>query len=81
MPLVGASGAIAGLMGAYLALFPRAQLYQVFLFIRWKVPAWLYVGGWAALNLLLALAELGPLQGGGVSWWCHVGGFVAVGGA
>jgi membrane associated rhomboid family serine protease len=77
VPLVGASGAIAGLMGAYLALFPRAQLYQVFFFVRFKLPAWLYVGGWAVMNVLLGVATLGPGEpGGGVAWWCHVGGFV-----
>ncbi len=78
VPLVGASGAIAGLMGAYLALFPRAQLYQVVLFIRFKVPVRFYVGGWAALNVLLGMASLGPHGADGdVAWWCHVGGFVS----
>jgi membrane associated rhomboid family serine protease/Zn-finger nucleic acid-binding protein len=77
VPLVGASGAIAGLLGAYLALFPRAQLYQVFFFIRFKLPVWFYVGGWAALNLLVGLLTLNPrVNDEGVAWWCHVGGFV-----
>ena len=77
VPLVGASGAIAGLMGAYLALFPRAQLYQVFFFVRFKLPVWFYVGGWAVLNVLLGLVALDPhAPDGGVAWWCHVGGFV-----
>jgi membrane associated rhomboid family serine protease len=77
VPLVGASGAIAGLMGAYLAMFPRAQLYQVFFFLRFKLPAWFYVGGWAALNVLLGVVALGPhAPDAGVAWWCHVGGFV-----
>jgi membrane associated rhomboid family serine protease/Zn-finger nucleic acid-binding protein len=76
-PLVGASGAIAGLMGAYLGLFPRAKLYQVAFFIRWTVPAWFYVGGWALLNVLIGLAELNHVvPDGGVAWWAHVGGFV-----
>jgi membrane associated rhomboid family serine protease len=77
VPLVGASGAIAGLLGAYLALFPRAQLYQVFFFFRFKLPVWFYVGGWAALNLLVGLLTLDPrVKDEGVAWWCHVGGFV-----
>jgi membrane associated rhomboid family serine protease len=77
MPLVGASGAIAGLMGAYLGMFPRAKLYQVVFFIRWTVPAWFYVGGWALLNVLIGWAELNHVvPDGGVAWWAHVGGFV-----
>jgi membrane associated rhomboid family serine protease/Zn-finger nucleic acid-binding protein len=78
VPLVGASGAISGLMGAYLGLFPRARVYQVIFFIRWKMPAWLYLGGWAALNALVGAVELGNhAKGAGVAWWAHVGGFVA----
>jgi len=76
VPLVGASGAISGLLGAYLGLFPKARIYQVILFIRWKIPAFLYLGVWAAMNLLVGMAEQGGV-GGGVAWWAHVGGFVA----
>jgi membrane associated rhomboid family serine protease/Zn-finger nucleic acid-binding protein len=75
VPLVGASGAISGLLGAYLGLFPRARIYQVILFIRWKIPATLYLGVWAAINLLLGLANKAGESG--VAWWAHVGGFVA----
>ena len=78
VPLVGASGAIAGLMGAYLALFPRAQLYQVFLFIRWRLPVWFYLGGWIALNAAIGVAELNhSIPETNVAWWAHVGGFAA----
>jgi membrane associated rhomboid family serine protease/Zn-finger nucleic acid-binding protein len=77
MPLVGASGAIGGLMGAYLGLFPRAQLYQVFLFIRWRLPVWFYLGAWLAMNAALGLAELNHLGSSRVAWWAHVGGFGA----
>lgn len=78
LPLVGASGAIAGLMGAYLGLFPRAQLFQVFFFVRWKIPVWFYLGGWAALNVLIGVAELNHLiPEARVAWWAHVGGFTA----
>jgi membrane associated rhomboid family serine protease/Zn-finger nucleic acid-binding protein len=77
VPLVGASGAIAGLMGAYLVLFPRAQLYQVFFFVRFQLPVWFYVGGWAVLNVLVGLLTLNPkITDAGVAWWCHVGGVV-----
>lgn len=76
--MVGASGAIAGLMGAYLGLFPRAQLYQVFLFIRWRLPVWFYLGGWVALNTAIGVAELNrSVPASNVAWWAHVGGFVA----
>lgn len=76
--LLGASGAIAGLMGAYLGLFPRAHLYQVFLFIRWRLPAWFYLGGWFALNTAIGVAELNhSVPDSHVAWWAHVGGFVA----
>ncbi len=77
VPLVGASGAIAGLMGAYLALFPHAQLYHVWLFKRSTVPASVYIGLWAAMNVMLGLVALDPhTRSNGVAWWCHVGGFV-----
>ena len=76
--IVGASGAIAGLMGAYLGLFPRAHLYQVFLFIRWRLPVWLYLGGWLALNAALGIASRNAaIAATSVAWWAHVGGFVA----
>ena len=77
-PLVGASGAIAGLMGAYVGLFPRAHLYQVMLFIRWRVPVWFYLGAWVAMNALIGAAELQhAVPEAGVAWWAHVGGFAA----
>ncbi len=75
--IVGASGAIAGLMGAYLGLFPRAHLYQVFLFVRWRLPVWFYLGGWLALNAALGVASRDSAVGAGVAWWAHAGGFVA----
>lgn len=76
-PLVGASGAIAGLMGAYLMLFPRARVYQVLLFIRFKVPVFVYLSLWLLLQALLGYASLSGGAGAGVAWWAHLGGFVA----
>ena len=70
VPMVGASGAIAGLMGAYLMLFPRVKVWVVILFMRWRVPVILYLGFWMLLQF--GMAHLGVP---GVAWWAHIGGF------
>jgi membrane associated rhomboid family serine protease len=77
VPLVGASGAIAGVMGAYLVLHPRAEItcLIVFFFIQFVVlPAKIVLGIWFGLQILMSL--LGSSTGGGVAWLAHVGGFV-----
>ena len=80
IPMVGASGAISGVLGAYLLLFPRAQvlvLIPLGFFIRMMyVPAGLVLGFWFLLQILSGSATLGQ-SGGGVAWFAHVGGFVA----
>lgn len=82
IPTVGASGAIAGVLGAYLLLFPRARILTVvpvlFYPLLFRLPAVLYLGFWFLTQFLsgtLALAE--PNEAGGVAWWAHVGGFLA----
>jgi membrane associated rhomboid family serine protease len=82
VPTVGASGAIAGVMGAYLLLFPHATvmaLVPVFIFLHVvEVPAVLFLGFWFLLQLFsgtLSLAAAGT-HAGGVAWWAHIGGFV-----
>ncbi len=80
VPLVGASGAIAGVLGAYVALYPRARILAlVFLgfFIQTvRVPAAILLGFWFVLQLLYGLPSLlAGIQGGGVAWFAHVGGF------
>ena len=74
IPMIGASGAIAGLLGAYLVLFPSARIKTLlFLFIYVTivyVPAWIFLGLWFALQV----ANVG--LGGGVAWFAHVGGFL-----
>jgi membrane associated rhomboid family serine protease len=82
VPTVGASGAIAGVMGAYLLLFPHSSvvtMVPVFFFLQViEVPAILFLGFWFLSQLFsgtLALAVAGT-QAGGVAWWAHIGGFV-----
>ena len=80
-PAIGASGAIAGVLGGYLLLYPRARvLCLVFLgfFLTWVwVPAILFLPVWVLLQLAYGVASLGVNQSGGVAWWAHVGGFAS----
>ena len=77
VPLIGASGAISGVLGAYLVLYPRAGVWTVvlpFFFLPFKLPAWL----WLAIYLVLQVVYLGDSAGGGgVAYLAHIGGFVA----
>jgi membrane associated rhomboid family serine protease len=80
LPTIGASGAIAGVLGAYFVLYPRARvLTWFFVFVLW-VPAWVILGYWFVLNFLSGAATAAASQGravGGVAFWAHVGGFIA----
>jgi membrane associated rhomboid family serine protease len=82
LPTVGASGAIAAVLGAYLVLYPRARvitLIPIFFFIQViEIPAILYLGFWFLSQLLNGTFALAgdTFQGGGVAWWAHIGGFV-----
>jgi membrane associated rhomboid family serine protease len=79
VPMVGASGAISGLMGGYLLLYPRARIQTLFILIIIPriipVPAWFVLILWFGLQLLAGWND--PLATGGVAIWAHVGGFVA----
>lgn len=81
IPNIGASGAIAGVLGAYLLLFPRAEVQTlVFLgfFVRLvRLPALLFLGLWFVLQLFSGVAGLGMEATGGVAWFAHIGGFIA----
>jgi len=81
VPNIGASGAIAGVLGAYLLLFPRAEVQTlVFLgfFVRLvRLPALLFLGLWFVLQLFSGVAGLGMEATGGVAWFAHIGGFIA----
>jgi membrane associated rhomboid family serine protease len=82
IPMVGASGAISGVMGAYLLLYPRVRvnmLFIIFIIIRIiPLPAWLVLLWWFFLQLVSGLPQLNQVDSqGGVAVWAHVGGFVA----
>ncbi len=78
IPTVGASGAIAGVMGGYLLLFPKARVDVLFIFIVFfrifPVPAWMMLAFWFGLQLFNGAAS--DLSLGGVAYWAHAGGFV-----
>lgn len=79
VPTVGASGAIAGVMGAYIILYPRARVLTWWGFLVFWLPAWLVLGYWLIVNILSGAASFlttsrGPA--GGVAFWAHVGGFI-----
>jgi membrane associated rhomboid family serine protease len=79
IPMVGASGAISAIMGAYLGLYPRARVYTLFIIVIFvrviPLPAWVMLGYWIVIQL--ASSALTPAGGGGVAYAAHIGGFVA----
>jgi len=80
VPLVGASGAIAGILGAYMVLFPRARvltlIWIIFIIRLFWLPAVFLLGYWFFLQLIMGLSSMGASAGGGVAWFAHIGGFV-----
>ncbi|MBL7961110.1 rhomboid family intramembrane serine protease [bacterium] len=81
IPTVGASGAIAGVMGAYIVLYPKARvmtLLPIFIFIQIiEIPAYFFLGFWILLQFFQGTMALGAeAHTGGVAWWAHLGGFV-----
>lgn len=81
VPTIGASGAIAGVMGAYFLLYPRAKvlsIFPIFFFIQILVlPAPVFLGIWFLLQFLQGtVSTASGLQAGGVAWWSHIGGFL-----
>ena len=81
VPTVGASGAIAGVLGAYFLLYPRARVLTWFFVFVLYLPAWVVLGEWFVLQFLAGAATLSTAgmgrDVGGVAVWAHVGGFVA----
>ena len=98
VPLVGASGAISAVLGAYVRFYPRREVQALVVplllpwlvlrafgrvptFFLWSLPAWIYLGYWALVQLAEGMAVLDAVQvasaAGGVAWWAHAGGFAA----
>jgi len=79
VPTVGASGAIAGVMGAYLLLYPKAKVDLLLILIiiikKITLPSYLILGFWMATQLFSGIAT--SAAGGGVAYWAHIGGFIA----
>ena len=79
-PMVGASGAIAGVMGAYLVKFPRSRVQMLFFalfFFRFEMPAWFMLAYWFRLQVLGGFGSITEASQGGTAFFAHVGGFVA----
>ena len=78
IPNLGASGAIAGVLGAYLLLFPRGRVYMLFFRFVTPVPAWLALGFWIIIQLVSGAGSLASTgTTGGVAYMAHIGGFLA----
>ena len=79
VPMVGASGAISGVMGAYIVLYPYVRVFMIvplgFILTSMAWPAWMMLGYWFVLQFVSGL--IGQQEGGGVAFWAHFGGFVA----
>lgn len=76
IPVLGASGAISAVMGAYLVMFPKSRIKIWALIFTFRWPAYLFLLLWFAEQLISGLGALGPSLSGGVAWWAHIGGFV-----
>jgi hypothetical protein len=78
IPTIGASGAIAGVMGAYLILYPNAKILTLIpiIFIPWfiEIPAFFFLGLWFFIQFISAAGSHGGI--GGIAWWAHIGGFI-----
>lgn len=80
LPTIGASGAIAGVMGAYFLLYPHARVLAFIpifiLFYLFPIPAPIFIGIWFAIQFIEGTMSIGAIADGGVAWWAHVGGFI-----
>ncbi|MBI4019719.1 MAG: rhomboid family intramembrane serine protease [Candidatus Aenigmarchaeota archaeon] len=76
VPAIGASGAISGVLGAYMAMFPGVRVRVASLYGGYALPAWALIGFWFVLQLLLGTTSLLGGTGSGIAFWAHIGGFV-----
>lgn len=83
VPMVGASGAISGLLAAYIVMFPHGKIRTLIIFgifiSMQMIPAWIMIGYWIFLQVISGIGSLSTIgdQGGGVAFFAHIGGFVA----
>ncbi len=81
VPTIGASGAISGVLGAYLLMFPRAKIVTLlpifFFFDIIDISALLFIGFWFMIQFVSGMESLGVDASGGIAWWAHVGGFIS----
>lgn len=80
VPMIGASGAISGVIGAYLVLHPRARIMTLVWWFAVELPAWMVLGIWIGFQFVSVLLASGGVMvesGGGVAWWAHIGGLAA----
>jgi membrane associated rhomboid family serine protease len=81
VPMVGASGAISGVMGGYVVLYPFVRVFVLvplgFFITTFALPAWTMIGYWALIQLLSGVVSLGAEEPGGVAFWAHFGGLIA----
>jgi membrane associated rhomboid family serine protease len=81
VPMIGASGAISGVLGAYLLLYPRVRVHTLIILPIYittvALPAWVMLGYWALIQLVSGLGSLSEIEKGGVAFFAHVGGFLA----
>lgn len=80
VPTIGASGAIAGVMGSYFYFFPRARVLTIlplfFFFQIVEIPAFVFLGLWFLIQFFSGVLSLGIPSAGGIAWWAHIGGFL-----
>ncbi len=80
VPMIGASGAVSGILGAYLFLFPRANIHTLiflgFFITTVKIPALIVIGFWAIIQFINGLISTSINEAGGVAWFAHIGGFL-----
>lgn len=74
VPIIGASGGVAGVMGAYFVLFPHGRVTTLVFIFVYQLPAMIFLGIWFGVQILSGIGT--PSGSSGVAWWAHVGGFV-----